>query len=363
MLTYLFIFALLIALSAEDILRREAQHKKTRFAFAFLAITLLIGLRAPSVGTDTKEYIRFFMDTNTPYYRDTEFGFVQYCKWLGEVSKSSTLFLFISGILSMAGIGRIVYKRSNHPALSLLMFYCSYDLMLLYLSGIRQSIAISFCMLAIDSLMDEKKHWVRAALFWLTAISFHSSAAIIILAIIPILWKTLTKPAMLLSLGLGFFIGITGLIDESKFIAPFVDLLGSHIDVAAERYEGYATDSDWLKKKSTAEYLSLTLVLNIITLLAIINTPHRYYETTWLWIGVTLTNLFAGFPMIWRMSIYFTIFQVILAPDLLKNHPRLRLAFIITLIAYMARKEWYSITITATMKVGNIVLPYSTSIF
>ena len=176
----------------------------------FIMLVLIIGLRHPSMGIDLKYgetggYLRSFSTiANMPWSRflsiqgflNYEYGFILYCKLIGTIWNNKQFFIFISAFLSLLPVFIVIYKKSTNSIMSSLI-YLGLPTLLLLFSGIRQSLTIGFCFLAIDLI--QKKKLFRFLLV-VVAMWFIHSSAFIVLAAYPIYHIRISKKSRWITL-------------------------------------------------------------------------------------------------------------------------------------------------------------------
>lgn len=156
---------------------------------ATVLLTLFAGLRANCVGTDTVQYQYIYeyglnfsslkallMDRS---YNETaaEVGYyiLQYlCHQIMDYDG----FKVVCAVLTIGPVGYIIYKYSEHPVLSFLIFYMLPIYTLLSMSALRQGIAFGFTLMAFDACFEKKSKfyfgWMAAAFL------FHTSSIVLL---------------------------------------------------------------------------------------------------------------------------------------------------------------------------------------
>ena len=133
------------------------------------------------MGNDTIGYInRFLILRNYSYkeiatleYRDI--GFFYLVKTISLFTSSPTIFLLITAFLSLVGVFVSARRYSNYPIL-VMFFYITLGNFLFVLTGIRQAIAMSICLLSM--LFIEKRKLIPFILVVWLASTIHRSALI-----------------------------------------------------------------------------------------------------------------------------------------------------------------------------------------
>ncbi len=177
MWVYLILMVALVLLSCN----KEKSIFKT--TLSGIVLFLLIGLRGEYVGNDTINYIFFFnrMKWVTTIIDPTsrfEKGYQIYCKIIGLFFDYQIMFI----ITALICIGCILYgivKNSKNWQYSLFLFV-GLRFFYFFLSGIRQSIAVSLIFVAYIFLKQNKI--LKYVLLVILASTFHFSALIFLLA-------------------------------------------------------------------------------------------------------------------------------------------------------------------------------------
>ena len=170
-----FILLLYILSNSTD----NERYKKWLWRIGCLAMVLVIGLRSYYTGNDTIQYVRHFTSLRGTDWADMQlekdYGFFYYTKLVGVFTDSPTVYLLVSGLLSCWGIWDLIRRNSSRPLLAL-FFYITIGNFAFLLTGMRQAIAMSFCMLALRYVQERKL--IPFAFWILLAAQFHHSAYI-----------------------------------------------------------------------------------------------------------------------------------------------------------------------------------------
>ena len=182
--------------------RQMSETKKifiTKRIVCILAVSLLlafvVGLRSSSkafhVGSDTAAYRNFYeslrgLSLNQVYSlkNNYEKGFMTYCYIFSALRFNYYLFSFITYFLIYVLTSMFSYKFSRYPSLTMSLFIC-FGLFTINMSTIRQSLAISFCLLSFVLIYDKK--WIIKPLGLiplLLSISIHRSSVFVVFALL-----------------------------------------------------------------------------------------------------------------------------------------------------------------------------------
>lgn len=162
-------------------LAKTQKQKMWLYIIACLGVLLVVGLRSDHTGNDTIGYVQSFLSINNVEWDDiySEFnrdhGYYYFVKFIRLFTDSPVVFLLITAFASLIGVFDLVWRNSKSPVLSL-YFYITLGNFFFILTGIRQAIAMSICMIAVRFIQERKLGWFLL-LVWLAA-QFHHSAYI-----------------------------------------------------------------------------------------------------------------------------------------------------------------------------------------
>ena len=159
---------------------------------SFFFIFLLCALRDYSVGRDIYGYIDVYekaglfplMDTTWTYM---ESGYVILMQLCSSIELSNRTFLCIVYALILYPIYRTIKNYSQDPLLSVIIFVC-FQFFTFDLSGIRQGLATSFCLMSLPyAKFQKKKDIIYFSGLMLLAFLFHRSS--LIFALTPLILR------------------------------------------------------------------------------------------------------------------------------------------------------------------------------
>lgn len=164
---------------------KTEKQKKWLYIFACLGLLLVVGLRSSHTGNDTPVYIDHFFNVKNlswesiskEYVDDT--GFFYFIKFIGLFTNSHVIFLLVTAFASTIGVFDLIWRNSRSPVLSL-YFYITLGNFFFILTGMRQAIAMSICMLAVRFIQERKLGWF-VLFVWLAAQMHHSAYIFIVM--------------------------------------------------------------------------------------------------------------------------------------------------------------------------------------
>lgn len=163
--------------------------------FFMVIFWVMLALRGLECGSDTNQYLNLYKQYSTSSLftlfveYDHELGYKLLNKWIGVTIDSYQVLLGITSVICVVPLWYIYKKESEHPILSIVLFLTVAPFMM-YFSGIRQAMAMSFGILAWYAAKHKKRIWFAVIVFM--AIQFHISALVLII-IYPLYYARITK--------------------------------------------------------------------------------------------------------------------------------------------------------------------------
>ncbi len=164
---------------------QDKNSSKVYIIVMFSILGVMMMLKSTEVGNDTPTYMSLYKRLLTTTNMERFLNEIRYEKWfvylcyaLGKISQDAQLLFITTGAFVAFSFGRFIYKYSEIPWLSVLMFI-TLQFFDLSLSGTRQILAISILIFAYDFLID-KKFW-KFLLTVLLASMFHNSVILFLL--------------------------------------------------------------------------------------------------------------------------------------------------------------------------------------
>lgn len=172
---------------------RTLKESNNKFlAVSFIAIYAICALRDYSVGRDIYGYMEVYekaglhplMDATWTYM---ELGYVIFMQLCSLFELSNRIFLCIVYALIIYPIYRTIKNYSQDPLLSVIIFVC-FQFFTFDLSGIRQGLATSFCLMSLPyAKLQKKEDIIYFSGLILLAFLFHRSS--LIFALIPLILR------------------------------------------------------------------------------------------------------------------------------------------------------------------------------
>lgn len=272
------------------------------FFLLILQSTLFLGLRMPSVGVDTARYVYVFQNFNFIDF-DYEYGYMVFNFLLRLLTDNERVFLLLTASIATVPAGIMIYRYSERPFLSWYIYICLYYYSFNF-SGIRQSMAASFLIIAFMLLL-EKRSVFLSIIVVVVASLFHTSALVFLLAVVlrNHKWKKDDVVFLVLSYVIIFV-----------FRTQIFNLITS---IFYEDYEVVETDAyTWM-------LIHLVLLALIIYFKPYCDNDHIVdLSLTIFTVGCAFLLLTSVGTNVMRIANYFNVFIVLLIPNIMKVFER-----------------------------------------
>ena len=292
-------------------------RQKSNLTISIAVAFVFVAFRAPVVGADTWNYVRYL--TGERYFynddpRELEFLFIWYRTIVNDITDSRLVVMLINTIVSFTPVLYLIKKYSLNASLSLLLFFylgCTN----LYFVGLRQILGFSFilwALLYIQYTSDNKEKKMKILytmgilLFAITiAYNFHTSNIIYGVIIICAIFIPLkSKFVALMIIGGSAVIGLVlSLFDVLSF---FNYLYLADLE-STERLSGYLLNED-MKDVVPLFLLFRLTFLSSFTIICIDEKKVNHLFTKLFVFGVVVFNLLYSVPMIDRFLPIFLLF-------------------------------------------------------
>ena len=158
--------------------KRESDKKTRKRAFwLLLPFFVLLALKGEDIGADTDQYTRMFeatrVDLFDKYYARIEGGYRLFLIILTKIFDHPQWQYIIFAVFSFIVFVYFLERNSCKPEWFVLMFL-ALNLYAFYVTGIRQAIAMTICLLAYEKIKEKKLIWFL--LLVALAMSFHTAA-------------------------------------------------------------------------------------------------------------------------------------------------------------------------------------------
>jgi transmembrane protein EpsG len=350
-MTYFYVLALLLYTAP----LARLGHRGAYLLLGFTALLFFLGARWET-GTDWFPYIEYFR--NLDNFRNFEIGYVLFNETVRQFSDNYTLFLFLGGGIALAPIFWFLREESRGwVPLGVMIFY-SYYYLITYFGASRRIIAIGLCVLAAMKLLEKKQKFA----FLLIALGsfFHYSA------IICILYFPLQRANLSIKGIFQIFVTITGAFIVTLILIPYlikIDVfyqinsrVGEYLvgDTSVDGYNENVLSIFSIMKRS------IFIIFVIFTYTKFknkITSNESFFVNSYIFsFFIYLISEFAVGDIFKTFTIYFSIFEIVLIPNLIRKYQfNFRLILYILFMPYLILQ-----TYTATF--GNpfvdMYIPY-----
>lgn len=280
--------------------------------WAFFLEFVFIAFRAPVVGADTWDYVRY-LDGERNFYnydpRPLETGFVIYRQVLLTLHPNRFVVMLVNSFLSCYPLYIIIKRYSNNVPLTLAMLSI-FNFYVVYFCGLRQILGFAILLMGLIYVLDEKKKkWLVFVLCAALGYSFHTTIVVyaaIFLAAYFLRFKsrTILISSVVISAVFGIVLQSFNIMDAFNFF------LSMNVE-ATERIENYMQgNSDVDEITSIFINLRPTIIAVLIYALMDKEKLNHWFSVIYA-LGIIIGNLFISVPMIGRLTGCFTIFGVV----------------------------------------------------
>lgn len=348
MIIYIILLTLILGLGYIFKPNSNKKNKKIYMIIIGIGLTLISGFRSINVGIDTVQFCNAFDNIRHIAWNSLigetryEIGFVFFCKLLGIICSNYQILIFFTSLIINVLICRFIYKESEDCILSSYL-YVTLNYFAANMNTMRQAIATSIIILAYMSFLKKNKK-ILYTVCVLVACLFHMSAICgVFLLLLP------NKKYSIKEYNITILISIIAFLMADKLFVFFTQILGN--------YSGYI-GSEFYEPNYFAAVIMLLVLFVILTVGYIynkenkndINSKYLYISSLALIFGATSVKI----TLLGRISSYFSIFNIILLPNVLKNYKDKKqiylvyyltyvLCFLYWLIVAIYRPEWYGV--------------------
>lgn len=209
--------------------------EKKRNAIVFLGMTaifLILALKG-DVGSDISGYMEQYYISGKKSWFDIDYvyfepGYITLTKIFAKAGASFQTFMIFVYALACSSMFFFVKKYSKNPTVSLIIFIC-YQFFVFYISGVRQTIAMSLCLISY-MVFQKRKLWAYILSFLIVflAMSIHTSAIVFLVVLVFSFVKSKKiNPAF-------YVVAIVSSVVIRPIVWKLVDMFFRHVDVATE---------------------------------------------------------------------------------------------------------------------------------
>ena len=210
----------------------KKSNAKYTFGVFFAMLFFILSLRHAYVGCDLDVYTTIYDDCATMpiskmfSYNNIEFGYLMYNALISKISGGNFQFLLtVTAVITVLPVAIVYTKESKDPYLTIALFLCLGPFILMF-SGLRQSMAMSLCMIAF--LYVKKRKFFKFLIPLVLAVLMHYSAAVFLL-VYPLYSINVSKKFFLYS--------IPVLIVMFIFNKPIIEFIVQFLPEKYRKYE------------------------------------------------------------------------------------------------------------------------------
>lgn len=308
---YIYLVLIVLFLS----LVKRANNKVVYIGVAF-ALFFLAAYRSLGVGTDSEAYYTIYYQyaNNDAYvaanenYKTAEFIWLAMLRYFRNANNYRGVLVMLAA-LNAIPLFYALNKQSKWPLFSVFLYISLY----FYgnsMNAMRQSVAMSFLLLAIPFLEKDKNQYYL--LLMLLAMAIHMSALYVFLFVWAFYKANLNfdnKLKYALAIAISFTIGMFFTAWFKETLKPIANLF------ASSNYDYYLSGGTVNESRNLLSNLGLNLVA--VFMLYINKDANNIYFKLYI-LGVIMVNLLAGLGAFsGRVVSYFSLMQIVAIPNLL----------------------------------------------
>ena len=356
---YIILYIILIVFS---ILSWKAKKSVVSAYYIFMSLLVLFlpAFRDVSVGTDTINYVKFFLNPNLGYdIRQVDLGFQIWISALRAIWKDTHFFIFCNAFVSIYGVLFFINKQSPYKVLSLLLFVIVGDFYSMQFGTMRQTIAISLFLIALYFFVKGKEYWKWALILYFIAIFFHATVIWCLPVVLLMNFLKMNKWWMLIILAISFILGMANIFDYHIIMGYIFKTVDSGSSIG--RYGIYSNDVFGVRL-STYRILWDMLPLSLVCAACIIYSDDINSNLLKLFfVGIVANNLTISDPIAFRLVIYLVILIIVVLPATFQNKKKIGVLICSITVIYFFYKSY---AVLAAQKspdfIGNKIIPYKT---
>lgn len=279
--------------------------------WAFAIEFVFIAFRAPVVGADTWNYVRY-LDGERSFYnfdnRELESGFLVYRQLLVSMNPNRFVVMIVNNFLACFPVYLLIKKYScNVPlSLALLPLFKVYSL---YFVGLRQILGLAVIFTGILYVLAGRKgKWL--VFFALAILGYHIHTTIVLYAVIFFIVYFIRLNNRSLIISLIVTSAVIGIILKSFNVMETFNLFLNLNVSATERIEGYMYSFEDANVEASINALQPTIFAILAICFIDKKRTNNWIANIYIY-GVILGNLFVSVPMLNRILVGFSIFGVI----------------------------------------------------
>ena len=360
----------------------------------WISLLIFVGLRDASVGSDTANYLSSFHHPEQGYGEkgDTDPGFLMYLYLTHYLLfDNGTLFLLLTALVGLGGIGYVTRRNSAMPVYSMVIFatYGTATIFLFhYLSAVRQTLAEGLFLMTVFYYLGPQKDELRllelkesgeeitpekrdeivpdrnfglAAILFVIAAFIHGSTWAMLPVLFVARFMTFKRWIWALILVGSYAFGVQNFISVQDIVAAIFSVFGRSSESYLAKYGGYATFGHGDVEVSLVN--SNMWPFTLLGLYIILRANEKFIKSQWVilfFLSVILNNLFND-NIIWsRLFLYLSLLCLFVVPNVvaLQKHKWIDYGFLTLFTAYSIMRAFKMLLAQWIDPLGNVVIPY-----
>jgi len=394
-LPYIVVYSVAVIMMAISMLFYDKERVSTFFFWiAWIALFTFVGLRDSSVGTDTIHYLSSFHHPEAGYGAngDTDPGFLLYLYLTHYLLfDNGTLFLLLTALIGLGGIGYVTRRNSEMPVYSLVIFatYGTATIFLFhYLSAVRQTLAEGLFLMTVffylgpqkdelkllelkengEEITPEKRDEIvpdrnlgLAAFLFVIAAFVHGSTWAMLPVLFVARFMSFKRWIWALILVGSYAFGVQSFISVQDIVGTIFGIFGRSSDSYLAKYGGYATFGHGEVDISLIN--SNMWPFTLLGLYVIIRASEKFIKSQWVilfFLSIVLNNLFND-NIIWsRLFLYLSLLCLFVVPNVVALHKNkwIDYGFLTLFTAYSIMRAFKILLAQWIDPDGNVVIPY-----
>ena len=306
----------------DSIIASSNSEEKKKLVLLLSSFYFLIGaLRSYSTGIDTYWYVMRFKNeySGVGIFKSFqnffgsdfsgESGFEFLSSLFGSIIPNAQLWLAFLWLIFVFVCTKLILKYSDCPPFSYLYLVSCMITTFLW-QGLRQSIAITICLISYEYFLRRK--YIKAVLLIVLAFYFHRSAVIFLLAI-----PALIMPVGIISFVIIFLFLFLAVFASLTVISNIVEVVNVlQIEDIIKTVNGYVSNVN--TRSGTLSYFFVLFALFTFCFIVknelIAQNKTNKFLLNLSMFGVCLQSFSIIIPEFFRISFYFSIFNMLLLP-------------------------------------------------
>ncbi|MEB7715533.1 EpsG family protein [Staphylococcus equorum] len=325
---YIIVGYILAIILLKIIFTTKEKYNIVFLLIAGIMLTLIVSMRNLNFGSDTLVYIQKFKEYSLIDYSI----FIDYLNSVNEKDKTfyilirtlnnfgieGHLLIAILATIFLIAIFWLIYKYSHNNLLSIILFI-SLGYLFFSLTGLRQTLALSLIIFSYKYIRERKL--IKFVLLVLFASLFHSTAIIFLIA----------YPFAYVKLGMKHILILSAaIITNSLFYSQVNGVLEKFI--VNDQYEYYLNNMETLNYSGFFIQLIIFIFCVVLKKNLLPQNPKDISLYNLIFIGLLIQLFSTNIAVAFRISLYFSIFSIILIPNIINSIKNINIKILLYII-------------------------------